>query len=313
MSNCIECSKSITKNSPGLVCSGFCGGSYHANSTCSDVAKNQLSAINNLPGVKWICQSCRKQAKSRTRSSADVPEADESSVDDLTSAGNKSMSEFMRTILREMHLLRESVDFCSNKVTDFEQKLQKFNELFKTTEALRAESGVLKGEIMQLSNRVNSLEQFNRSYNVEIQDVPEKPNENLISVVTNIASMFNYKLEINMIDNIFRVPTQIEDKPKNIIIRFLSKLCRDKFLTTVKLARKDLGTNQGFKLDGISNRFYINEHLPPQTKLLLKQAREKARSKNYKFVWIQNGNVLVRKEEKSKIISIARAEELNAL
>ena len=125
--------------------------------------------------------------------------------------------------------------------------------------------------------------------------------------------MFNFELETPMIDNIFRVPTQVENKPKNIIIKFLSKLNQDTYLASAKAARKNLGDKQGFKLDGVSNRFFVNEHLSPQTKLLLKQTREKTKSKNYKFVWIQNGNVLVRQAENSKIICIAKADDLNAL
>ena len=310
MSLCVVCNNKITKNSPGIECSGFCGSSYHANSTCSDVAKTQLSTLNSLPGVKWICPSCRKSRRDRAGSTADAAGSDAPFSGDVSDQG---MPAFMRTIKQEMQLLRDSVDFCSDKITDFEQKLLKFNDLFKTVETIKMENTFLKNEVVQLTNRLNNIEQFNRSYNIELQDISEKPGENLVSIVTQVADLFKFKLNTSMIDNIFRVPTQLEHKPKNIIIKFLSKLDRDRFLLAAKIARKELGSGQGFKLDGVTNRFYVNEHLPPHTKTLLKQAKEKAKNKNFKFVWVQNGNVLVRKAENTKIIFIAKPEDLNAL
>lgn len=146
-----------------------------------------------------------------------------------------------------------------------------------------------------------------------MQDIPEKPNENLVTIATKVASMFNFKLETSLIDNIFRVPTQTENKPKNIIIKFLSKLERDRFLSAAKVARKNPANERGFKLDGVSSRFFVNEHLSPQTKLLLKQAKEKAKIKSFKFVWVQNGNILARKAENTKIFLIAKPEDLNAM
>ena len=73
--------------------------------------------------------------------------------------------------------------------------------------------------------------------------------------------------------------TQNENKPKNIIIKFVSKHHRDGFLAAAKVAKKKLGKGEGFQVAGISNRFYVNEHLPPQTKLLLKETRQAAQKK----------------------------------
>lgn len=310
MSICPVCDKQITKSSPGVTCSGFCDSSYHANSTCSDINKTQVTALN-MPGVKWTCRACRGSAGTRTRSTADGDGA--ALLLDAPAASELDFPGFVQSMKKEMELLRQSVDFCSNKISDFETKLSKFNDLFKVTETLKTENSTLKNKVAELSDRMISLEQFNRSYNIEIQDIPEKPDENLLKIATDIGNMFNHRLEMATVDNVFRVPTQVAGKPKNIIIRFLSKIQRDRFLAAAKTVKRSLRAGEGLSLAGISNRFYINEHLAPQTKLLLKQAKESAKIKNYKFVWIQNGSVLMRKEERSKIIPISRREDLSNL
>ena len=58
------------------------------------------------------------------------------------------------------------------------------------------------------------MEQSLRSNNVEIQDVNEKPNENLLTVVDGISKFLNFQIQTNLIETVFRVPTYFENKPK---------------------------------------------------------------------------------------------------
>ena len=68
------------------------------------------------------------------------------------------------------------------------------------------------------------MKQSLRSNNVEIQDVNGKPNENLLTVVDGISKFLNFQIQTYLIETVFRVPTQSENKPKNIIIKSLSKI-----------------------------------------------------------------------------------------
>lgn len=313
MTNCKSCSKPVTKNSPGLQCKGFCGAVYHVNNTCSDVNKSQLATINSLPGTQWLCSACRLQDREQARTKSTSDMEDESISNSYAAGGINPIMEFMQLVRTEMQSLRKSVEFCSDKISDFEAKIVQINDYFKATEKLRAETSQLSADVATLSKKVNSLEQSLRSNNVEIQDIPEKANENLISVITNIGNFINFEVNPAMLDTVFRVPTVVDKKPKNIVIKFLSKHDRDGFLNAAKTARKNPQNKYGFNLSGVSNKFYINEHLAPQTKLLLKQTREKAKEKNFKFTWVQNGNVLVRQTENSKIIQITEVSDLRKM
>ncbi|KAG5877989.1 hypothetical protein JTB14_032220 [Gonioctena quinquepunctata] len=158
------------------------------------------------------------------------------------------------------------------------------NEYFKITEKLKMENASMRNDALELKKQIDNLEYTTRSNNIDIYEVPEKNNENLVDVVTKIGRFLNMSLDPDSIDTAFRVPSRAENKPKNIVVKFKFKQSLDYFLTAAKVARKDPHNQRGFNLDGISNRFFINEHLPPKTKMLLKQIREEAKNKNYRFV-----------------------------
>ncbi|KAL3290098.1 hypothetical protein HHI36_023466 [Cryptolaemus montrouzieri] len=140
---------------------------------------------------------------------------------------------------------------------------------------------------------------------MKIQDVPEKKNENLIVVIVNIGNFLNFRIEKSVIDYITLVPTVSADKdkpkPKNIIIRFLSKLSRDEFLARTKAKRIETKLS-GFKIDGISDRLFINDYLTPMNNILYKNASVAAKQHQFKYVWVRSGNIFVRKDDTTKIL-----------
>lgn len=310
---CKSCDKPITKKDPGLQCSSFCGFHFHANSNCSDVNKNQLGVINSLPGGRWACELCRNSrtsTRSRTKSITEI----NSNSSNIAIAGDDSTEiSIIQTVRQEMSLLRESVNFCSDKISDFENKLVHLDKYFKELDILKSENKKLNNDLVELNKKVKQMEQNNRINNIELQDIPETSNENLIDTVTTIGNFLKCKVEPNSIDTVFRVPSYMNKKPKNIVVKFISKIQRDSFLSAAKTARKMNSNQYGFKIDGISDKFFINEHLSPQTKILHKQTRDVSKQKGYKFVWIQNGNILVRKSETSKIIQVNESADLNKL
>ncbi|XP_044753614.1 uncharacterized protein LOC123313017 [Coccinella septempunctata] len=177
-------------------------------------------------------------------------------------------------------------------------------------ERITRENMMLRTSVKNLQDRVDSLEQQGRANNVEICGVPEKESENVLSIVTRIAENIGCPIEPSEVDSFYRVPTFDPKKPKTIVVKFLSKHKRDSFLGASKAKRRQLGTSRGFKIDNISHELYINEHLTTRNKKLLMKTKDAARSKNYKFVWIRDGAILVRKDERSKIMRISDEDEL---
>lgn len=61
------------------------------------------------------------------------------------------------------------------------------------------------------------------------------------------------------------------------------------------------------------NKIFINERLIKEKRILFANTRSTAKEKNYKFVLITNSDILIRKEETSKIIRIQLGKDLLTL
>lgn len=324
MSNqCVSCVKPLSKKFPGLPC-GACERYYHANAVCCDVNKQHLSLIGTLPGGRWLCGGCRTHSpapRRNTRSQKGIAASlsrddDGDDGEELADrSGDRSFSsmnaelELLRSEIREM---RRSVDFCSNKISDFEDLVRNLKGLNKLVEDLKSENKHLREQMTSLNVKMNAIEQHTKSNSVEIQDIPESKGENLFQIVDCIGNFLGHPLKKEKIDSIVRVPTRVPLKPKHIIVRFVSKLDRDEFLSKAKDKRLQ-SNNRCLSIDGISNRFFVNEHLTTTNKILHKKARDAAKEHKYKFVWVQNGNILLRKDDKSKIIQISSEIDISKI
>ena len=58
---------------------------------------------------------------------------------------------------------------------------------------------------------------------------------------------------------------------------------------------------------------YINENLSGYLNALRGKANALRKEKDYQFIWIKNGNILVRKKEGSSTINIQTTADLNKI
>jgi len=59
------------------------------------------------------------------------------------------------------------------------------------------------------------------------------------------------------------------------------------------------------------NKIFINERLTNERRSLFGKARAYGKEKNVKFVWVNNGDILIRKDENSKIQRIKNQQDLD--
>nr|XP_022911404.1 uncharacterized protein LOC111422435 [Onthophagus taurus] len=217
----------------------------------------------------------------------------------------------MQRMTSRLHELVESVQFCSQRVTDFEATVKRFQDQLKIIDKLNAENMSLRKQVDDLSGRVGDLEQYSRRNNLELQGVPEKDNEDLLMVLKTMGDFIGVPVSSTDVDAAHRVPhgpgNQNQNRgtnPKGIVVRFCSRLTRDNFLAAAKLKKRSgpPGSPPGLSIDGVSECCFINEHLTPANKFLLSNVRKAAREKGYKFVWTRDCRVYVRKNETARPI-----------
>ena len=222
----------------------------------------------------------------------------------------------LRAIREQQVVLSNSVTFCSDKVSDFEEKLNKIDDWMRATDKILKENTKLKTDMENLESKVNDLDQAGRLNNVEIQGIPEQTNENLNNVIQKISTYINYDLKPEKIEYVHRVQLNknSNNKTKNIILRFASRYEKENFLAAAKQKRlrKENGSSK-MRIPGISDNFFVNEHLTMFNKILYKETRTAAKNKGYKHSWTKNGKIFVRKDDASRIVHVNNAKLLEKL
>ncbi|KAL3284295.1 hypothetical protein HHI36_018453 [Cryptolaemus montrouzieri] len=159
MSNlCNFCGKSTWAS--GLRCSGFCGCSHHANGKCTDISGDQLPLIKSLPGGGWFCRGCRTDNNIPLSGSTNAKnkQSRQSIVQPVVSSqiGNDDVINVSRAEIAllptEISELKRSVNFCSDKISDFSH-----------TEELKKENHLLNEKLSAMPTKLNNLEQYSRS------------------------------------------------------------------------------------------------------------------------------------------------------
>ncbi|KAJ8952355.1 hypothetical protein NQ318_017249 [Aromia moschata] len=279
---------------------------------------DQYKQATSIPGFVWKCQICLGSSCSTV--------SDEDMVNDNVSPNISSdrITNFMSDVKSQLESLRkaqdklvDSVTFCSDKVTDFEASLKQISDNMKIIENLKQSNENLKQQVCKLTSKVNELEQYSRLNNIEIQGVPVKNNENVLNIVENITKFLNVKIDPTQVEYAHRVQSQKRDNTnnvKNIIVRFTSRKLKYEVLSAVKTKRQAIGlTSPGLKIEGVSQRLFLNEHLTSENKLLFKEARDAAKTKKYKYVWVKNCNIYVRKTDDSRVKSIRSLDDVNSI
>lgn len=217
------------------------------------------------------------------------------------------------------------------KLATFEKSLALSNSEYTK---LHEESASQKAQIVQLQNetkelrdvnrdltkRLQQVEQQSRVNNLELQCVPEHGNENLFITVQQLGNTIKCPVtetDIQYCSRIAKINAG-SPRPRSILVKFSSRRLRDTFLAGVIKFNKN---NPRDKLNtshlGIGgNRrspVFVTEHLTPETKALHAAARQKARELNYRFVWVRDGKVFLRKTENSNFIVVKDTAVLNNL
>ncbi|KAH8024197.1 hypothetical protein HPB51_022258 [Rhipicephalus microplus] len=149
-------------------------------------------------------------------------------------------------------------------------------------------------QITVLKRQVSELKQYSRRPNNEIHGITPRENESLFEEVNKIARCLEIpELSEDDIDGLHRLPTK-EGKPPVAILRFASRAVRAKWFAK----RKQLMN----RLPGV--KFFDN--LTAANKQLLWMVKQKAREKDYRFVWTSEGRIFVRKQPDMRAISLNR-------
>lgn len=233
--------------------------------------------------------------------------SDDTSVG-ITDVVNKIMcsSTFLETVIERVIekvivRLHDSIDFNTNVINDLRAELSKRDEKIKE----------LQDELVNTKYNSNAgveqLNQYVRRNNVEVHGVPELQGEDVYELVNNIGRAVGCEINKSDVDVAHRLPTTNKTLPRPIVIKFVNRWKKEQLMAAKKQNRQLQSTAVG--VNAPSHPIYINDHLTPKIKGLLKRAKD-LRMKGYKFVWVRDGRVYVRKHETSAVILIKEIEDI---
>lgn len=219
----------------------------------------------------------------------------------------------------------------NESITSFQQSLSFFNEQYEAMRStledrsakilqLEKDNRTLQDNLNQLAKRTNLLEQHARSANIEIQCVPEHKSENLVSTILQLSNVVKCDIkdtDIQICTRVAKKDTQSK-RPRSIMVKFCSPRLRDSFLAaTMKFNRANVKCKLNTSHLGIGGDkpqpIYVAEHLSPENKALHGAARTRAKELGFKFVWVRNGRILMKKSESSETFVVTNLETLKNL
>lgn len=221
-------------------------------------------------------------------------------------------------IKKEIQDLQTSMSFINEQYEDVMKFHKNSTEIINN---LQKENSVLHDNVRDLNYRLSQMEQQSRASNIEIQCVPENKNENITNIVKKISGVIESNIKEENIVSCTRIAkyNRSSARPRSIIVQFDSVQIRDQFLNSTSKFNKanpdnKLNTSQ-LGLSGVKDKspIFIVEHLSPANKALHAAARLQAKEKNFKYVWVRNGRVYMRKNDTSEHVFIKDMDTLNKL
>lgn len=222
----------------------------------------------------------------------------------------------IKEMSKEIYELKESVNFVNNQYEDLKNDVHA--RALEVVE-LKKENENLKSTVKDLNSRLSIMEQHSRMCNVEIQCLPEHRAENLPNIVTQIGRITGNCISETDIHKCTRIAKMNADnpRPRSIIVKFSSPRIRDIFLAgVIKFNNKNkdqkLNTSH-IGMGGEAKPIYVVEHLTPELKKLHAFARLTAKKLQYKYVWVKNSRVFIKKTDDSERIVVQNIEQLKQL
>lgn len=168
--------------------------------------------------------------------------------------------------------------------------------------------------------KIDAIDRNFRKTCVEIRKVPKSPGETKEAQYA-LASNLLKNLEIDQnqgdIRDVFRIPTRKNPEESTMVIEFSNTLIKNKLLKQIKKLSKNIpSTKLSTSCLGLSSPhspIYVSDFLSPKERRLYYLAKEFSKSEDYKFCWISNNRIFLRKKEGAPFFVIKNEIQLQEL
>lgn len=308
----------------GVYCTACC---QHLHYHCGNVTEAGYRKLGDRKN-SWRCNSC-KQAKQFGVPGALTPSASPSVTKPASPVQSdmasvlaeiqvitdkleplKTFAQDLKALRTEFMELKSSVKVTVTTIEKFNTRLttleNKTSQIEKTHELVKT----FQLKIESLERESHEQEQWSRMNNIEIKGVSLVKNENLFDIVSKIGSKICYPIDKTKLNFITRVPTRDPNQCKPIIACFQNRYVKEDFIAAARacnklkpLTQSDLGLKGNQKV-------FVNDHLTIQNKNLLTKAKSLKAERGFRYLWVKNAKIHMRKDEATPVITIKTERDL---
>ena len=244
-------------------------------------------------------------------------------TDELIDKRMKDLQKNMELLLKDNKDIKLKVDeaieatkFISDKYDENENNMKEIKRqlieiknqnktIMERNEALEKQLKLEKKERIELEERffniITPIELERRQNNLELHGLKEENEENCETVVKSIISkVTSSPVTITKCYRFGKKETH-NGKPRRVLIQFANKEQRD-----------DVYKNK-MNLKKLKEPMYINENLPRHLSILRGKANGIRKERNYKYIWMKNGTILLRKDDFEEVISVRVSSDLTKI
>ncbi|KAH9360613.1 hypothetical protein HPB48_007566 [Haemaphysalis longicornis] len=298
---------------------------FHFGKKCAGVAETTMSGKGANKRDNWRCRACIADNQASTEdesvpvsaSLAELSAKIEALVplkDVISSLVLKvdqllALKSTVDELHKSMQSAEQSMDFLSKKYEEMrasEAKRQVTIDNLETDVAsLRSLVSKQSEEISDLRRGANNAEQYSRLSNMEIHGLPQKPKEDLLSLIADLAQKLEVPFEDCDVETIHRLPAKREGEPV-VLVRFVNRMLKEKWISSRAKLRLLVESKD-------ASPMFFCDNLTGFNKQLFWAVKQKCKEMEYKFVWSKNCKIFVRKIEGAPLFRINGFADLDRL
>lgn len=307
-----ECGEDLPVDGGYATC-GTCNGTYHYN--CGKIREQSWLSLSTQNKKIWKCNVCKGQGGSTGSGTPQVTASTLKKQPEVTMANIEAlMKKMFDKKLKEME---DGITFVGNTVEEIKSDLKnmqkKMIEMDNRQEKLEKQNQELNKKVKDMEVFIQEMSQENNGNKLEISGIPQDVEckvftEKIFQAakVDEITTTSEYTIE-----KLYKARQPGTSGPvvKSLVVAFQSKNKRDMVLETVKKNKIVLNT-RNISSQNPPLQVFVNEYLTPYMRRLFYEAKKIKADKNYQYLWVKNGQILLKKTNDSRPMRLTCHDDL---
>ncbi|KAI5710209.1 hypothetical protein M8J75_006697 [Diaphorina citri] len=321
MSECGTCKEFLPADAFVAHCSR-CDVKFHFD--CTVISESSWRSLGPDRKAAWRCVPCKEQKARRLKQTQSLsqpsPQAQytggeyEGRTDRLEEVLNrfdsfeKKLKDKLEDFEKTLNFYGEKVDDATKTVKALEQKLLTMEKRLDKSES---ENKELKTRLKNMEVQINEIGQKEFNTKIEITGIKDK-NVNAETVAKVILEKAGYE-QGTVQHRVEKITKPIENRQEktSIVMQFKCQATRNEVLGKIKKEKVFMKLNNTVNSD--SSYVFINEALSPYYKKLFFEANKVKKGKNYAYLWVKDGRILLKKTAESSTMRLSSMDDLGKI